>query len=63
MGHLSKDSASQIPPLGAADAVGLGRALGILIFDRCPREFSSSSKPREIPYYYAFKLERSWWLI
>lgn len=63
MGHLSKNSASQIPPLRATDSEGLGRALGILIFDKCPREFSSSSKPRETAYYYAFKLERSWWLI
>lgn len=65
MGHLSKTSASQTPPQGdgGADTVGSGRALGILIFDKCPREFSSSSKPRETLYYYTFKLERSWWLL
>lgn len=57
MGHLSKNSASQIPPLREADSVGSGRALGILIFNKCPREFSSSSKLRETPYSYAFKLD------
>lgn len=50
VGRLSKNSASRIPPLGEADSVGLGRGLGILIFDKCLREFSSPSKLRETPY-------------
>lgn len=62
VGRLSENSASQILPLGEADSVELGRGLGILIFDKCPREFSSPSKLRETTYS-PFKLGTSWWLI